>query len=326
MSHSHETHAMQRRRTHPPVLAGTVAPTSALETDVTLSALTLEDGGDRFAVPQAHLEEIVRPTQQPLRERIEILEGRALFRLRGATLPITRLGTRLRGITPDAGALATDEYPQRLIVLRTAAGRFALAVDALLDTENLRVAPLPRRLKGMPFAIGAAVCDDGRIAVVLDPSSLAERVAPRDAATESATTRPEDSGPQVRMMLVRLRPGRCAAIPVDEVAHIARFTPRSLERRGDLELARDAQGVLPVFTLAGATAPRDDWRPETPERALPVLVHVHEGQRIGYLVEAVEDIVRVPRDGHESALLVRGVVHERRSLATLAARFAREAA
>lgn len=317
MSHAHGTSATTRRRTHPPV------PAEHVHHDVTHAVLTLEDRGVRYVVLQSQLEEVVRPNAQPLRERIERLQGHDLFRLRGEMLPVTSLARRLQG-EPVA---ADPTHEPRLIILRTACGRFGLVVDAIVDHEELAILPLPPRLQGLPLAFGAAVRADGRIAIALEVTALAEGLARRDAdtTTTGAATR-EVEVPQMRMMLVRMRPGRMAAIPVDEVAHIARFASRALERRGDLELARDAQGALPVFTLAQVTAPEDDWRPEDPDRAHPVLVHVHEGRRIGYRVEAVEDIVRIPRDGHDNGVLVGGVIHERRSLATLAPRLVREVA
>ena len=285
-----------------------------------LSALTLEDGGERYAVPQAQLEEVVRPTAQPLRERIETLQGLSMFRLRGEMLPVTHLGRRLRGARADE-----EPLQQRLLVLRTEAGRFGLVVDALLDTEELVVKPLPRRLQGLPYYAGAAVRGDGRVALILEVAALAEGLARTDAPANTDVPRHETEATR-RMMLVRVRPGRMAAIPVDEVAHIARFPLGALERRGALELARDEQGALPVFTLAQASAARDDWRPEDADRAWPGLVHVHDGRRIGYLVEAVEDIVSVPSDGDANAVLVHDLVHERVSIAELAARVTPEAA
>lgn len=318
MSHAHGTPAAARRRTYPPVLA---EDDRALV--VTHAVLSFEDRGVRYVVPQAHLEEVVRPNAQPLHERIEHLQGHDLFRLRGEMLPVTSLAHRMHG-EPVA---ANPTVEPRLLILRTEQGRFGLVVDAILDHEELAIEPLPRRLQGLPLAFGAAVRADGRIAIALEVTALAQGLARRDAHLTATGAPPHVAeAPQVGMMLVRIRPGRLAAIPVDEVAHIARFASRALERRGDLELARDAHGVLPVFTLAQVTAPDDDWRPEDPDRAHPVLVHVHEGRRIGYRVEAVEDIVRVPRDGHGDGVLVGGAIHERRSLATLAPRLLREAA
>ena len=83
----------------------------------------------------------------------------------------------------------------------------------------------------------------------MEVAALAEGLARTDAPANTDVPR-HDTEATRRMMLVRVRPGRMAAIPVDEVAHIARFPLGALERRGALELARDEQGALPVFTLA----------------------------------------------------------------------------
>lgn len=265
-----------------------------------MPALTVEDGGERYAIPQAHLEEVVRPGDGELRDRIEKIQDLYMFRLRGQLLPVSYLGSRLRG----AGAMECVSPSQRLVVLRTDEGRFGLVVDALLDTEEIVVKPLSRRMRNIPYFAGAAVRGDGRVALILDVPSLAQGLARQAAEKTHKEELPLPEGTtRRRMVLVRVRPGRTAAIPVDGVQRIAKFPAQSFEHRGEFDLACDDVGALPVVTLASATT-HDEWNPFAEERDCPVLVTEHHGQRWGYVIDAVEDIVIVEHtDGEDCALI-----------------------
>ena len=255
-----------------------------------MPALTVEDGGERYAIPQAHLEEVVRPGPDgDVLARIENIRGLSVFRLRGQMLPVLFLSRRLRG----EHAEATPDVRARLVVLRTDEGRFGLVVDALLDTEEIVVKPLSKRLRGLPHFAGASVRGDGRVALILDVPSLGAGIArPAQEKVEVQTKVVEDGSVRQRMLLVRVRPGRRAAIPVDGVQRIAKFQSSAIEHRGELDFARDDEGALPVSTLASATSP-DDWNPLADERECPVLLHARDGARWGFIVDAVEDIVQV---------------------------------
>lgn len=269
-----------------------------------LSALTVVDDGQCYAIPRGGVEEVVRPSEAPLVDRLERVGDHLVYRLRGRLLHVLHLGERLRGAAPGPDVKDT----QRLLVLRTPNGHFGLVVDALLDSEEIVVRPLGRRLRGVPHYTGAAVRGDGRVALVLDVNALGERIACEPEAQVPPSTTSQ-SATQSRMMLVRLRPGRRALVPVEQVRHIARFPSRLIEHRVDRYLARDEEGSLPVRTLAGATA-REDWSPLTTERDCPTLIVHHAHGRIGFLVDAVEDIVRVSTEPHESGAIVGGEVVE----------------
>jgi two-component system chemotaxis sensor kinase CheA len=131
-----------------------------------------DHGGERFAIPQVSLLELVR------------LEGDAPARHRDPS------GRRSTGCAapaaarrPDAASSGSRGCPipgGRRPQHRRAAGRRAAVrpvVDRINDTEEIVVKPLSKQLKGLPVYAGATIMGDGRVALILDVIGIAQRAA-----------------------------------------------------------------------------------------------------------------------------------------------------
>ncbi len=123
-------------------------------------ALMLRSGERLFAVPIASVERGVRlegPRGRPVAPGADD---------DGGALPLVDLAERL-GLPPS-----DREDPGWALVLPTEAGSTGLIVDELLGRRELIVRPLEAPLKGLREYSGAALLEDGRIALVLDPAEL----------------------------------------------------------------------------------------------------------------------------------------------------------
>ena len=261
-----------------------------------LPALTIEQSGETYAIPQAHVLELVRCGED--HARIEHAHGRPVFRLRGELLPVVELGRWLAA----EDAVEGDSMPRHLLVLSADGRRYGLAVERVHDTEDIVVKPIGHRLReGGAFA-GATVLGDGRVALILDAHALALR-AGLDAAMDAngpavAADAEAAAAARVPLLLVRARRGVPAAVRLAEVDRVVEFESAAFERLDEHPAVRLDGEVLPVAafagdpslaTLAGAEAART-W---------PVLVHGGPGHRVGLVVDAVVDIV--DWDGAETA-------------------------
>jgi len=102
-----------------------------------LPALIVNSGGQRFAIPQVSLVEVVR-----LEARfIEQLYRAPVYRLRDRLLPLCFLDRELH----LEASVADGVY---VAVLQAGAGQFGLVVDAVNDTEEVVVKPLGKELRG----------------------------------------------------------------------------------------------------------------------------------------------------------------------------------
>src|SRR5205085_8114076 len=104
-----------------------------------IPALTISCGGDRYAIPQVSLLELVRLDGEQAKKGIEYIHGAAVYRLRGNLLPLIYLHRELRveSVTPEEGAI-------NIVVLQAEDRPFGLIVDAIHDTEEIVVKPLQK--------------------------------------------------------------------------------------------------------------------------------------------------------------------------------------
>jgi len=257
-----------------------------------LPALTLEQSGETYAIPQANVLELLRcgEAQAPGGQSIERAHGRPVFRLRDELLPVVELG---RWLGVDAGTDAA-RAPRHLLVLSADGRRYGLAVERVGDTEDIVVKPIDARLRERGAFAGATVLGDGRVALILDAHALALRaglgLALDAAAREPSAPRADAAAGHEPLLLVRARRGVRAAVRLAEVDRVVEFESSAFERLDEHPVVRLGDEVLPVAAFAGdpsLAAPGAFGQPRT----WPVLVHAGHGGRVGLVVDEVVDIV-----------------------------------
>ena len=142
-----------------------------------IPALTITSGGDRYAIPQVSLLELVRLEGEQAQRGIEMIHGAPVYRLRGNLLPLVYLNRQLQ----REASSGRDEGDRRrhgeinIVVLQADDRQFGLVVDAIHDTEEIVVKPLQKQLKGISTFAGATIMGDGKVALILDVLGLAQR-------------------------------------------------------------------------------------------------------------------------------------------------------
>jgi two-component system, chemotaxis family, sensor kinase CheA len=246
-----------------------------------IPALVVSASGERFAIPQVNLVELVRFDADQARTAIEWLHGVPVFRLRGNLLALVELSHALR-LPPRQH----DDF--NIVVLQADNRQFGLLVDRINDTEEIVVKPLTRELKGLNVYAGATIMGDGRIALILDVMGLAERaevVATQQQANDGVL---QVSGTKQieRLILFRTGAGARMALPLDSVARLEEFTRSKVERVGNEEVVQYRGEILPLVHLAHLFG--GDQSAADP---LQVVVHSDLTGSVGFVVEAIDDIV-----------------------------------
>jgi two-component system chemotaxis sensor kinase CheA len=253
-----------------------------------IPALMVSSGGERFAIPQVSLLELVRLEGAHVAAGIERI-GKALFyRLRGNLLPLVHLHSALK-LKP----VMTSDDAVNIVVLKADQRQFGLVVETVHDTEEIVVKPLGKQLKGLTSFAGATIMGDGKVALILDVLGLGQ-MAQVVSETRSGTTSTSPSeaaaaaAEDTRTLLVfQASEHDRMALPLSLVARLEEFPRNLLEQSGDRVVVQYRDEILPLVSLA-----RYFHRPESAVDPLQVIVFSFNGQHVGLIVERIVDIVQ----------------------------------
>jgi two-component system chemotaxis sensor kinase CheA len=314
----------------------TEGTTTRMKIPLTLAiipALTITSAGDRYAIPQVSLLELVRLEGEHAQRGIEQIHGAPVYRLRGNLLPLVYLDRQLNTDRGDAAA-STDESSSahagvvNIVVLQADDRQFGLVVDAIHDTEEIVVKPLQSQLKDISVFAGATIMGDGRVALILDVLGLAQRAnvvsgVRERALSEKAAHAADPAGDLQTVLLFATHEGGRMALPLSQVARLEEFARSSLERVGPQDVVQYRNEILPLIHVSRALRQSrrpEDGRPNSRRRAikrpaigkedtLQVIVYSGNGRRVGLVVDRILDIV-------EESIVSRSESHRRGVLFT----------
>ena len=271
-----------------------------------IPALTVECSGERYAVPQVSLDELLCLEGDQARTGVEYLSGAPVLRLRGNLIPLVWLDHVLD--LTDAPHVDESVY---ILVLQADGRRFGLVVDRVLNTEEIVVKPLSRQLKGIGTYAGATILGDGRVALILDVRALARRahvVRETDSAMEHER---HLVGPAVvegpEPLLVVTVGDRRLGVPLSMVTRLEEIALDRVEHVGQREVVQYRGQLLPLGRLA--TLLGEQAVPDAGSQ-LKVIVYTQGRRSVGLVVDAVVDIAtEAPASrGDVAAFGVSGVV------------------
>ena len=145
-------------------------------------ALIVGAAGQRFAIPQLNVTELVRAGGRS-GHRIGMVGRAPVLRLRGRLVPLVRLaavlgieaGWPLADTGPDGDAAATG---QGFIIVAHAGGQtFGMHVDAVFAAEEIVVKPTSTMLRDITVFSGNTILGDGSVIMILDPGAIARQVS-----------------------------------------------------------------------------------------------------------------------------------------------------
>jgi two-component system chemotaxis sensor kinase CheA len=271
-----------------------------------IPALTVECAGERYAVPQVSLDELLCLEGDQARAGVEYLSGAPVFRLRGTLIPLVWLDHVLD--LTDAPHVDESVY---ILVLQADGRRFGLVVDRVLNTEEIVVKPLSRQLKGIGTYAGATILGDGRVALILDVRALARRahvVRESDSAMEHERQLAAPAvieGPEP--LLVVAVGDRRLGVPLSMVTRLEEISLDRVEHVGQREVVQYRGQLLPLGRLATMLG---EQTVSDAGSQLKVIVYTQGRRSVGLVVDAVVDIAtEAPASrGDVAAFGVSGVV------------------
>lgn len=257
------------------------------------SALIVEAGGERFALPQIGVVELVRvaaggaqagAAAQDGAPRIERIKDAAVLRLRDRLLPLVSLAglLRLPPASQDAGFVA---------VMQVGGQAFGIILDRVFDTEEIVVKPVAPILRHITMFSGNTILGDGSVIMILDPNGIARAAGVGlDAASEEERRGAPAaigmrSDAKTSLLLFRAGDGGPKAVPLGLVARLEDIPGERIEMSGMTPVVQYRGALMPIVPLSpGWTAPSGDARQ-------PVLVFTERDRAMGLAVAEILDVI-----------------------------------
>jgi two-component system chemotaxis sensor kinase CheA len=264
-----------------------------------IPALIVRCSGERFAIPQVSLTELVRLESG---KGIEMVLGSPVYRLRGQLLPLVYLSQTLKtgraaDGPPDVEKAAIEPQCVNIVVLQAERRQFGLVVDDILDTEEIVVKPLGKQLKGISVYSGATIMGDGRVALILDVLGLAQRVQVIAEARDSTlqekrveTLQAEAPDQHTLLLAENGLEGR-VAIPLSIVARLEEFPRTAVERAGAQEVMQYRGQIIPLVRLSEIIPATRDADRLANAGSIQVVVYTEGKRTVGVIVDRIVDIV-----------------------------------
>ena len=244
-----------------------------------VSALIVEAGGDRFAIPQLAVIELVRAHGNS-EHRIERIKDAPVLRLRNKLLPLIHL----RKLLKMDGAEASDAENGFIVVTQVGNQTFGIVVDGVFHTEEIVVKPMSTKLRHIAMFSGNTILGDGSVIMIIDPNGIAQAVGTagtRQEETETAHTQTEKA---VSLLVFRAGSSQPKAVPLSLVTRLEEIDCKKIELSNGRHLVQYRGALMPLVRVNDEARVRQ-------EGAQPLLVFSDSGRSMGLLVDEIVDIV-----------------------------------
>ena len=247
-----------------------------------VSALIVECAGERFAIPQISVVELVRAAPGT-ETQIERLNGAPVLRLRNRLLPLVGLDELLK--LRQNHDTSTECF---IVVAQVGTYSFGIIVDRVFDTEEIVVKPVAPLLRDITMFSGNTILGDGAVIMILDPNGIAaatgEITVGADRATaEQAVTR----GRQVdktSLLLFKAGDDSPKAVPLALVARLEEIDRKEIEYSNGKPVVQYRGKLMPLVPIDPALRIGHEGRQ-------PILVFSDKERSMGLLVDEIVDIV-----------------------------------
>jgi two-component system chemotaxis sensor kinase CheA len=245
-----------------------------------VSALIVQAGGSRFAIPQLAVLELVR-ARNGGEHRIERLGDTAVLRLRDKLMPLTRLDALL--------GMQTEKPIDRgfVVVMQVGSQRLAVVVDAVFHTEEIVVKPMSNKLRHIQMFCGNTILGDGSVIMILDPNGIARALGTTAAAQlreEAAPSQAAETAGTTPLLLFRAGSPHPKAVPLALVTRLEEIDARKIELSNGRHMIQYRGHLMPLVSMDENVRVRS-------EGAQPLLVFSDGGRSMGIVVDQIIDII-----------------------------------
>jgi len=183
-----------------------------------------------------------------------------------------RSRVHIPGKAPDSGDKTESETKRakgdrryhaasaiNIAVVSAGAFKYGLVVDQLHDSEEIVVKPVGRHLKKCTAYAGATIMGDGKVALILDISNLAQMAelsAVAEASQNAAKAAKDEEaarGDKVALLTFKNNEKEHFAAPLSIVERVERIKTSDIEQIGNRKVVQYRGGSLPLYELSQVT-------------------------------------------------------------------------
>jgi two-component system chemotaxis sensor kinase CheA len=248
-----------------------------------VSALIVEAAGDRFAIPQLSVVELVRARANS-EHRIERIKDTAVLRLRNKLLPLMHLKKLLK---IDDG---TSSDPENGFIVVTQVGNqtFGIVVDGVFHTEEIVVKPMSTKLRHIDMFSGNTILGDGAVIMIIDPNGIAKALgaagqSSHEISDENAASHAMSGEQMTSLLVFRAGSDEPKAVPLGLVTRLEEIATDKIELSNGRYMVQYREQLMPLVQMKGVNVQT--------QGSQPILVFADDGRSMGLVVDEIIDIV-----------------------------------
>jgi two-component system chemotaxis sensor kinase CheA len=248
-----------------------------------VSALIVQAAGDRFAIPQLAVVELVRARANS-EHRIERIKDTPVLRLRNKLLPLMHLQKLLK--IEDGSA--SDPENGFIVVTQVGSQTFGIVVDGVFHTEEIVVKPMSTKLRHIEMFSGNTILGDGAVIMIIDPNGIAKALGTSGAAQleiteENAAMRVIAAEQLTSLLVFRAGSAQPKAVPLALITRLEEIAIEKIEKSNGRHMVQYRDQLMPLVQMDGVDI--------ATEGAQPILVFSDDGRSMGLVVDEIIDIV-----------------------------------
>ena len=257
-----------------------------------MAALIVEASGQRFAIPQYSVIELVR-TGNASGHDVELINDTAVLRLRDKLLPLLDLAQLLRLESSRTTLERVANRVLTVVVIQVGARLFGVLVDSVFRTEEIVVKPMSSLLRDVGMFSGNTILGDGSVIMIIDPNALGSVVGAVEGQADlaSAAPRVEVATTENKTALLLFRAGSSAmkAVPLSLITRLEEIERDTIEHCNGEDVVQYRGVLMPLVYMRDETRGRADG-------VQPVLVFTEGGKPVGLAIDEIVDIVEEQLD------------------------------
>src|ERR1700682_4009528 len=262
---------------------GASFPIKIPQTQAIVSALIVEAAGDRFAIPQLAVVELVRARANS-GHRIERIKDTAVLRLRNKLLPLMHLKKLLK---IDDGS-SSDPENGFIVVTQAGSHPFGIGVAGGFPTEQIVLKPMSTKLRHIDMFSGNTILGDGAVIMIIDPNGIAKALGAAGAvgheiADENAAMRASAAEQLTSLLVFRAGTSQPKAVPLGLVTRLEEIAADKIELSNGRYMVQYRDQLMPLVQMDGVSVQTSG--------AQPILVFADDGRSMGLVVDEIIDIV-----------------------------------